>query len=553
MTPLSKLASTVISADGSRALLLTQLQFVRSLSDGSGLGAFFQLKLTPRSAESRAVVVFDEPLMKSEIEAFGLPTMEDWNLTLLDLATAAIGEHLGKHGLPRDTPSGNVPYRIRCGDVQFGQWKERQPTGEDDVTSYVLAKALAAWNFEEDHVFIGSPDLIRLRISLARLSQIVTLGEGELWDVTTRNPYGIAVKLRPETLRRLREMNTHSMTQLHGFNLVPIISADGRVSILLTGFGEIEGDPRKSAIVANFSFKSDLHARESQLRVAFADTVSNAQGTAFGIANLSGQQYVLVLAQVAIGEYLTDHGLPQTGAGEAPLTIECSSEQLLAWRARDPANDMAIGLYIEDRLFAGWRANMERVEFGPPDLVRLRIPFESLVRISDMGEGVLWKTVAKVPPPVRLILSPLPELGRRRSDPLRPNAERLGAALMNELQAPRYAGAREHWEKALEFWQGQHRDLPNAAKEAICTVEGIAKVLTGRHGDTLGRLLPELKNKYQIDPAIIKSLEGIWGFASNSPGVRHGGATQATIDTAQVRWVIENCDSAARYLLQLDK
>jgi hypothetical protein len=343
------------------------------------------------------------------------------------------------------------------------------------------------------------------------------------------------------------------MTQLNGFNLIPIISADGRVSLLLTGFEQIAGVPLKSAIAAVFSFTPRPHVRERRVSVAFPDTISNASGADFGIGNLTRQQYVLALAQVAIGEYLTDHGLPADGDNEVTLTIECSSDQLLAWKARDPADDAVIARYIEDRLFAGWRANMERIEFGPADLIRLRIPFESLVRIAEMGEGVLWKTVAKVPAPVRLILNPLPELGRRRSDALGPNAGRLGAALMNELQAPRYAGAREHWDKALEFWQGEHRDLPNAAKEAVCTVEGIAKVLTGRHGETLGRLLPELKNKFQIDAAIIKSLEGIWGFASNSPGVRHGGATQATIDLAQVRWVIENCESAARYLLQLDK
>jgi hypothetical protein len=50
-----------------------------------------------------------------------------------------------------------------------------------------------------------------------------------------------------------------------------------------------------------------------------------------------------------------------------------------------------------------------------------------------------------------------------------------------------------------------------------------------------------------------KTLEGLWGFTSNSPGVRHGGATPATIDEGEARYVVDGSEAAIRFLLTLDR
>ncbi|HYU09407.1 MAG TPA: hypothetical protein VEK77_08510 [Gemmatimonadales bacterium] len=124
--------------------------------------------------------------------------------------------------------------------------------------------------------------------------------------------------------------------------------------------------------------------------------------------------------------------------------------------------------------------------------------------------------------------------------------------LMDLLLPPRYAGPRQSLAKALEYSTGTKPDLPNAAKEAICAVEGMARVVTGLRTATLGAILKHLKKAGGLDPSIAKSLEALWGYASNSPGVRHGGITAATISEDEARLVVDMSAAAVRYLLALD-
>ena len=116
--------------------------------------------------------------------------------------------------------------------------------------------------------------------------------------------------------------------------------------------------------------------------------------------------------------------------------------------------------------------------------------------------------------------------------------------LESQIQAPRYARPRDHWRKAQNFAQGDDRDLPNAAKEAISAVEGLARVVMNAPTATLGELIKRLKREKKVDPAMAKSLEGLWAFTSNSPGVRHGSGQPPTIDEAQVAFVVEQCGAA---------
>jgi predicted nucleotide-binding protein len=207
----AKLANIVVQANGGSALLLTEFESRHPLKDGSGLGAFFKVRLSPDADVSRVVVIFDETLSVEAIKAFGLPTNDDMDLTLLDIAEAAIGEHLDKSGFPGATVSGENPYRIVCGYEQFKEWRDRQPVSDDRVTDYILAKTLASYDFELPSAALGNPpDLIRLKISFQKLANQIQLDDGHLWDIVQR--YFTLFRLRPraELLRRRRDEATRA-------------------------------------------------------------------------------------------------------------------------------------------------------------------------------------------------------------------------------------------------------------------------------------------------------------------------------------------------------
>jgi len=132
-------------------------------------------------------------------------------------------------------------------------------------------------------------------------------------------------------------------------------------------------------------------------------------------------------------------------------------------------------------------------------------------------------------------------------------SEPVGHPVLDQLLAPRYAGPHEYFVKALAYSAGPTVDLPNAAKEAVCAVESLGRIVTGHHSWTLGDIIKHLKKNQKLAPAIAKALEGLWGYASDAPGVRHGGANPPTITVADTQLVIEMSAAAIRYLLELDR
>lgn len=126
-------------------------------------------------------------------------------------------------------------------------------------------------------------------------------------------------------------------------------------------------------------------------------------------------------------------------------------------------------------------------------------------------------------------------------------------SVVDLLAAPRYEGPRGHVDRALEYLDGPAPDLANASKEAVCAVESLARIVTGRSTDTLGDIIKLLKRRGDLDPAIGKTLEGLWGYTSNAPGVRHGGTVAPTITEREARWVVDMSQAALQFLLELDR
>ncbi|MCL4368124.1 MAG: hypothetical protein M1337_02965 [Actinobacteria bacterium] len=117
---------------------------------------------------------------------------------------------------------------------------------------------------------------------------------------------------------------------------------------------------------------------------------------------------------------------------------------------------------------------------------------------------------------------------------------------------PRYARPCRHWRSAQSILADEEPNFSRTAHEAVSAVEGLCRIILGDPSITLGEALKRLKKDGLLHPALAKSIERLWGFASAEPGVRHGAVTSAAVKPRDAQYVVEACDAALVLLLALD-
>lgn len=132
----------------------------------------------------------------------------------------------------------------------------------------------------------------------------------------------------------------------------------------------------------------------------------------------------------------------------------------------------------------------------------------------------------------------------------------------NELQSISTAAAhpagspvRTHIEKAVQLFAD--RDNPqyaNSIKESILAVEAAARDLSGKPSATLGDALDLISKQPAtvVHPALLKGWKNLYGFTSDSGGIRHAdvqGSVQATPELAQ--YFLVTCSAMVNLLTAL--
>lgn len=107
--------------------------------------------------------------------------------------------------------------------------------------------------------------------------------------------------------------------------------------------------------------------------------------------------------------------------------------------------------------------------------------------------------------------------------------------LSESLRAPRYEAPSSHLAKADELAAGSPPDYPNAIREAVFALESLARLVTPGGATTLGDASKKLRSAKLLDTGWDKILDGIWAFASDSPGVRHG--APSTPNAGATEWM----------------
>ncbi|CAE6689843.1 AbiJ-NTD4 domain-containing protein [Xanthomonas arboricola] len=112
------------------------------------------------------------------------------------------------------------------------------------------------------------------------------------------------------------------------------------------------------------------------------------------------------------------------------------------------------------------------------------------------------------------------------------------------------AGANAHLKRALELLSDRKSpDYRNSIKESISAVEAVAQAITGDQSATLGAALKEISTKAPMHPALNKSLSSLYGYTSDSDGIRHALLEESGLDFVDAKFMLTACAAFVNYML----
>lgn len=111
-------------------------------------------------------------------------------------------------------------------------------------------------------------------------------------------------------------------------------------------------------------------------------------------------------------------------------------------------------------------------------------------------------------------------------------------------------GSNTHLKEALaKLSDRQNPDYRNSIKESICAIESLAKIISENDKDSLGASLDRIKGKLKIHPALEKGFKQIYGYTSDSDGIRHALTEEATCDFEDAKFMLVSCSAFINYLI----
>lgn len=127
------------------------------------------------------------------------------------------------------------------------------------------------------------------------------------------------------------------------------------------------------------------------------------------------------------------------------------------------------------------------------------------------------------------------------------------------MGAVNLTSAEKHINAALIlFSKRPDPDYRNAIKESISAIESVAKLMNHSKKDEkdkkvknlgLQDALNELRKEIKIHPALYDSFVKLYGYASNSDGIRHDMIEDSDAGFDEAKFMIVSCSAFSTYLL----
>lgn len=117
-----------------------------------------------------------------------------------------------------------------------------------------------------------------------------------------------------------------------------------------------------------------------------------------------------------------------------------------------------------------------------------------------------------------------------------------------------YDSVSMHLKKALElFSDRQNPDYENSVKESISAVEAMCNIIVKNDGAnaTLGNSIKKLKEcGVVIHPAMENAFKQLYGYASDSGGIRHGAMEFVNVPSEDAKFMLITCSAFINYLME---
>ncbi len=111
-------------------------------------------------------------------------------------------------------------------------------------------------------------------------------------------------------------------------------------------------------------------------------------------------------------------------------------------------------------------------------------------------------------------------------------------------------GVKTHLENSLRMLSDKVApDYRNSIKESISAVESISKKLSTGSKHSLGSALDKIKGKINLHPALEKGFKQIYGYTSDSDGIRHALMEESTCDFEDAKYMLVACSAFVNYLI----
>lgn len=111
-------------------------------------------------------------------------------------------------------------------------------------------------------------------------------------------------------------------------------------------------------------------------------------------------------------------------------------------------------------------------------------------------------------------------------------------------------GVQIHLTEALnKLSDKKNPDYRNSIKESISAVESICQVITGDQNAELGKALKKLKETLPIHGALEQGFIKIYGYTSDSDGIRHAMMEDSNLDQEDALYMLIACSSFINYLM----
>lgn len=114
----------------------------------------------------------------------------------------------------------------------------------------------------------------------------------------------------------------------------------------------------------------------------------------------------------------------------------------------------------------------------------------------------------------------------------------------------KHSGANKHLRTALGFLSDRKSpDYRNSVKESISAVESLCVSMSGDPKASLGAALNTIERSHQLHPAFKKALSNLYGYTSDSSGIRHALLEESSISYSDAKFMLVSCSAFINYAL----